>query len=333
MASQKVKFTVGLFVFSGIVIGVLAFIWLGMSRFLEKGQYFAVYFDESVQGLDISSPVKYRGVEIGRVVKIEVAPDSKLIQVIVKIEKVHDLETDIAARLSVVGITGSMFIELDLRASEEPDRTPLLDFEAEYPVLASKPSNISEILEGIDDFLKQIRAIDIDGISGKIKITLDNFNRLMADANIKGLSEKLESLLEDFSTVVDKKRWKNILASAENATKAIEIIADKADRSVDRLGNTLEILEKIAAGNENNITEAISDFRAAMAKANTLFDTGNSVVTGMDDTIYQLGHDLNEIARNIEEATDNLNRIIDIVSDQPSQLLFGEPPAKRNTEE
>ncbi|NLD37939.1 MAG: MCE family protein [Desulfatiglans sp.] len=333
MASQKVKFTVGLFVFSGIVIAVLAFIWLGMSRFLEKGQKYAIYFDESVQGLDIDAPVKYRGVTTGRVVDIDVAPDSKLIQVIAKMEKGHNLETDIVAQLSVVGITGSMFIELDLKAKDEPDKSPPLSFKPEYPVFASKKSNITEILEGIDDFLLQIRAIDLDGISGRIKVTLDNFNKVMADANIKGLSGKLESSLDDINAIVERERWDRILSAAENAIRSIETIAGKADGSVERFDNTLKSLEKISTGNERTITEAINDFRAAMTKLNTLLDTGNSVVTGVDDTVYQLGHDLNEIARNIEQATENLNRIIDIVSDQPSQLIFGEPPARRGSEE
>jgi phospholipid/cholesterol/gamma-HCH transport system substrate-binding protein len=333
MASQKVKFTVGLFVFSGIVIAVLAFIWLGMSRILEKGQRYAIYFDESVQGLEIDSPVKYRGTPIGRVVDIDVAPDSRLIQVIAKMEKGHNIDPNIVAQLSVVGITGSMFIELDLKAKDEPDKTPPLSFKPEYPVLASKKSNITEILEGIDDFLIQIRAIDLDGISGKIKVTLDNFNQLMADANIKGLSGKLESSLENISAIVERERWDRIISSAENAMKSLESVTGKADGSVDRLDNTLKSLEKISTGNEKNITQAINDFKTAMTKVNTLLDNGNSVVTGVDDTVYQLGHDLNEIARNIEVATENLNKIIDIVSDQPSQLIFGEPPVKRETEE
>jgi hypothetical protein len=115
--------------------------------------------------------------------------------------------------------------------------------------------------------------------------------------------------------------------------KTLESITGKADVSADRLDNTLASLEKISTGNEKNITQAITDFRTAMTKVNSLLDTGNSVVTGADDTVYQLGHDLNEIARNIEVATENLNRIIDIVSDQPSQLIFGEPPAKREAKE
>ena len=111
MASQRTKYTVGLFLIFGIGIALLAFIWLGMSRFLQKGHYYATYFNESVQGLDKDAPVKYRGVSIGRVDSIEVAPDARLIEVILKIETGQKLDNDIVAQLSPVGITGGMIIE------------------------------------------------------------------------------------------------------------------------------------------------------------------------------------------------------------------------------
>ena len=330
MASQKTKLTVGLFVFFGTTIAVIAFIWLGMSRFMEKGQYYAIYFNESVQGLDIDSPVKYRGVPIGRVVKYGVAPDYKLIQVVVKIETGQDLESNIVAQLSLVGITGSMFIELDQKEEGEPDKNPVLNFPSEYPIIVSKPSSTTEILEGIDDFLAQIRAIDLEGISGKIKVTLDNFNQMIADANIKGLSENLESSLKDIGRIVEKERWDRILTSVEDAMKRLKSMASKADNSMDRFDNSLVSIEKITTGNEKTIKEAIDDFRDAMEKVNRLMDTGNSMITGADDTIYQLGENLDDIAKNIERATENINRITDIVTDQPSQLLFGEPrPPKK----
>ncbi len=332
MASQKTKFTVGLFVFFGITIAVVAFLWLGMSRFLEKGQYYAIYFNESVQGLDIDSPVKYRGTPIGRVDRIDVAPDSKLIQVIVKIDKGQNIESTFVAQLSVVGITGSMFIELDQKKEDEPDKNPVLNFPSEYPIISSKPSSIREILDGVGDFLNQINAIDLEGVSGRIKDALDNFNQMIVDANIKGLSENLESSLEGIGTIVEKERWDRILSSVEEAMKLLESMASKADGSMDKLDNSLAGLEKITTENENTIKESIDDFRAAMEKVNRLLDSGNSMMTGTEDTIYQLGQNLNEIARNIERATENINRITDIVSDQPSQLFFGEPRKPKKIE-
>ena len=48
MATQKTKFAVGLFVAIGFTLAILVFIWLGMSRFLQKGRFYVTYFDESV---------------------------------------------------------------------------------------------------------------------------------------------------------------------------------------------------------------------------------------------------------------------------------------------
>ena len=161
MASQRTKFTVGIFISFGIGIAVLAFIWLGMSRFFEKGKFYATYFNESVQGLDVDSAVKYRGVAIGRVMSIDVAPDERLIQVILKIETGQKLTKDIVAQLKSVGITGSMFVELDRKKEGELDQSPKLDFPSEYPIISSKPSTISELMHGIDDVLNQIRQLSI----------------------------------------------------------------------------------------------------------------------------------------------------------------------------
>ena len=150
MATQKTKFAVGLFVAVGITLAILVTIWLGMSRFLQKGRFYVTYFDESVQGLDVDSPVKYRGVFTGRVESIGVAPDSKLIKVILKIESGQKLDENIVAQLKAVGITGSMFVELDQKRAGEADQSPPLSFPSEYPIIASKPSDISGLLGGFE---------------------------------------------------------------------------------------------------------------------------------------------------------------------------------------
>ena len=72
MASQKTKFAVGLFLVGGISVALVALIWLGVTRFFEKGHFYVTYFNESVQGLEKDGPVKYRGVTIGRVESISV---------------------------------------------------------------------------------------------------------------------------------------------------------------------------------------------------------------------------------------------------------------------
>jgi phospholipid/cholesterol/gamma-HCH transport system substrate-binding protein len=311
MASKKTKFTVGLFVASGIGFALLAIIWLGMSRFLEKGQYYVTYFNESVQGLDIESPVKYRGVSIGRVQSISVAPDSKLIQVVLKIESGQTLDSDLVAQLKVVGITGSMFVELDRKKKDEPDRSPPLSFPSEYPIVASRPSEISELVRGIDDVINQIRSVDLEGISEKIKLNLDNINQMIDDANVKGISKNIESSLERVSNILDSRRWNKIVASVEN---------------------TMVGVEGIVAENQKTIKTAVEDFGQAMEEANTLLEKGSSLVSGTADSHSHLRRHLLLIAQNLEKASENLQRLVDLLADHPSQLMFGQPPLPRKVE-
>ncbi|MFH1242859.1 MAG: MlaD family protein [Pseudomonadota bacterium] len=332
MASQKTKLAVGAFVASGIIITVLAVIWLGMSRFLEKGQYYATYFNESVQGLQKDSPVKYRGVTIGRVQSIGVAPDSKLIQVVLKIESGQPLDSDMVAQLKDVGITGSMFVELDRKKKGEPDQSPKLSFPSEYPVVASKPSEISELLRGIDDFLKQASSMDLKGVSEKVKLTLDRANQMMEDADVKGISTDVKASLERVDYILDKERWDRILTSIGQVAGSLNSMVVKAERTVSRAERTLGRLEKIIEENQQPIRTAVEELERALKNANIFLEKGTSVASGTDDSVAYLRRYLLVVAQNLEKATQNLNRLMGLLVNQPSQLIFGAAPAPRKVE-
>src|SRR5690242_4035924 len=87
MARKKksLYFAVGSFVTMGTLAAVAMVLWLGVSKYLRSGVKYVTYFNESVQGLQVDSAVKYRGVEVGNVEKIRVAPDNKLIEVLIKV--------------------------------------------------------------------------------------------------------------------------------------------------------------------------------------------------------------------------------------------------------
>ncbi len=311
MATRKTKFAVGLFVFVGLAFAIWITIWLGMSRYLEKGQYYVTYFDESVQGLGVDSPVKYRGVFIGRVESIAVAPDSKLIKVILNIESGQQLDPNIVAQLKSVGITGSMFVELDQKKADEPDQSPRLGFPSEYPIIASKPSEISGLYGGLNKVLEQIKLLDLEGISLQIKTTLENINQTVDDANIQRISKTIESSFERMEIILADQRWDKILAAADS---------------------TLVRVEDLVSSKEQTIASAIDNFNRAMQNVNSLFDEGSALVSGADASVSELMNHLLIAARNLEKASDNLNRLMETLADHPSQLMFGQPPRPREVE-
>jgi phospholipid/cholesterol/gamma-HCH transport system substrate-binding protein len=329
MASQKTKFTVGLFLVIGISLIVLVTIWLGMSHFLQEGQYYVTYFDESVQGLDVDSIVKYRGVPVGRVESIDVAPDAKLIQVTLKIESVQKLDKDIVAQLTLVGITGSIFVELDRKAEGEPDQSPYLSFPSEYQVVASKPSEISELLQGVDDLLKQLNSLDIGGISEKAQLSLDHINKKISEANIKGISDSLESSLSRIDQVLNDQRLDGILTSMDEAGKTINALIAKIDRSLSQFESVLNGVEGIVTEEKESFKKGIEDFRKAMENASALFVNGSLLVRETDESVTYLMEDLSSTVQNLERASENLNELLESLGEQPWQLLFSEPPLPR----
>jgi len=342
MATQKAKFYVGLFVTGGITIATLSIVWLGMSRYLRKGKNYVTYFNESVQGLDIDSPVKYRGVPIGRVEKIEVAPDSKLIQVILQIESNEKLDRSIVAQLNSVGITGSVFVELDRKKENEPDQSPSVNFPLKYPRIASKPSEISELMQGINDALSQIKSLDLRGISDKAKLALDRVNtlklpdlegmsnkgkgvldkisRAIDDANIPGIATRMESSLQGVDRILGDERWNKILTSAEQGGASFQRLMDDAGKGLN------EIVEE----NRENLHAAVAGFRDAIKDSRALLQDIAQLTRGTDKTVSRLRRHLLTTTRNLEKSSENLDRMMEILSHQPSQLLFGQPPRPRD---
>jgi phospholipid/cholesterol/gamma-HCH transport system substrate-binding protein len=318
MASERVKFTVGLFVASGIAISLAIMVLLGLTGFLEKGKYYVTYFNESVQGLDVDSPVKYRGVAVGRVEGIDVAPDSKLIEVVLKIETGQPLESDMVAQLKSVGITGIMFVELDRKKEGEPDRTPPLSFPTKYPVVASKPSDIKELFRSIDEVLSQMKSLDLEGISDRIKVAIDGINKSIEDANVKGISSEIGSSLESLESILENERWDNILGSMEEASQS--------------LGSLIAKVDGVMAEEEVEIKTAIENFSRAMESANRLLADGSSLVSGTEETQARLQRQLLVIGQNLEQASANLKELMELLADQPSQLIIGQPPAPRSVE-
>lgn len=317
MVNRKTKFFVGLFMAGGIGIAVVAIIWLGMSRVFEKGSHYAVYFDESVQGLSVDSPVKYRGVTIGRVERIRVAPDSRLIEVVLIIESDIKPEDDMVAQLKVVGITGSMFIELDRHKEGDESRTPELRFPTEYPVFATRPSDISELFRGIDEIVQKLNMLDIVGISDRIKLTLEHIDQSVVSADVAGLSAKLKQAAENIDRGVNELDLK---AMSEDIKAALTSLNQNLDP---------QRWQAIMAG----IEETIAGLQNATTSVNLLLENTNGMIDETEAGVVSLNRQLGVIGRNLEKSSSNLNFLLENLATQPSQVLFSKPPPRRFPEQ
>jgi phospholipid/cholesterol/gamma-HCH transport system substrate-binding protein len=303
MARKTSKFAIGIFVTAGLILAIVAIVWLGASTYFQKGTLFVTYFDESVQGLSADSNVKYRGVNVGTVRAIRVAPDNKLVEVVMKILMEGGNEKNLTAKLRSAGLTGIVYIELDQSVEEDSELSPKLDFPAQYPVILSRPSDSKYILSMVDNIVSELRKIDIKGIFQEVKEITGGINHY-----------------------VNGPRMKNIADNLESTTASL----DRAARQIDKLtaeGKLEEILKE-ARGTVTDTRALIGKIREDLDAMKLADSAGkaNQMVAGVDKSVRDMTFDLKNTADNLQRASENLDILIDKLRDDPSDLLFSRPP-------
>jgi phospholipid/cholesterol/gamma-HCH transport system substrate-binding protein len=325
MATLKTKFMVGVFVITGFSMAIVVVVWLGMSNYLEKGQYYVAYFDESVQGLDKDSPVKYRGVTIGNVNAIGVAPDANLIQVVLKIETDIQLDESIVAQLKSVGITGIMFVELEKKDTDARLPIQQIDFPTPYPVISTKPSDIKEFFDTVSDVLLEFNRLDIQGFSLGIQSTLSKLERAIDDAQIEKLMHELHATLSGIQKFIGNNKWESVLNSFDQAAMGIRTFSSAGTQTAENVDAILARVDEAVGKNEQALQTLLADVNASILHMDALIAKGSQFLGGTHKETARLLPQLKQTLRQYEKAGRHLSRFLEQVSEQPSQLFFGAP--------
>lgn len=242
---------VGAFVLLVIVMGGLFVYWYSDSRDNQDYSRYEIYFEGSVAGLERGAPVRYLGVDVGRVVRMVIDPRaSNRVQVIVDIASTTPVSERTVAQLSLQGITGLLYIDL----VENPARAKELPAvpSQRYAVIPSTPSpfdlvlnslpqtlaKAGEALARINDILSEdnARALeqtvgDIAEASAYLPQTMSNIEALLAD--LRGTVREINSTAVAVRNLTDSAA-PNVATALESTRAVTESLASTATR-VDRL--------------------------------------------------------------------------------------------------
>ena len=332
MASLKTKFSVGLFLIIGIGVVIAAVIWLGMSSYLEKGRFYVAYFDESVQGLDKDSPVKYRGVSIGRVHRISVAPDERLIEVVMKIEseiQPQQQTKDIVAQLSSVGITGLMFIEMDRKAPGEADTSPAIKFSPPYPVIPTRPSEISKFFQGVQDIFDLLRALDTKTISKEIITALQKINKSIDSVALDDMAEDLRKTLRKLQNVLQADKMDQLLASVGQTSDSLHSMAANADDGITEIRHTVAGIDRVISSGGNDLESMTADLKESAAQVRRAMQSAASLMDNTDRQMDALQRQVLATLQRIDQASQTLTLLLERLANQPSQVVFSQPAQEK----
>lgn len=186
-----------LILMSGLLVAAL---WLSTGFDRKVYNLYTVYFHEPVSGLSQESVVKYNGVKVGVVNKIELSPiDPQQIKIILKIEEGTPITASTYATLVTQGITGITYLSL---APETSTFIPLQKRPGEpYPVIPSKPSLFSRLEKSVNQISQGLKRILTRRNVEQLSNALDNLQKITA--SIAKNSDEIDRALKKFPVIVD----------------------------------------------------------------------------------------------------------------------------------
>jgi phospholipid/cholesterol/gamma-HCH transport system substrate-binding protein len=245
---------VGAFVILVIAMALSFVLWY--TNLKEKHIYlrYEIYFPGTVSGLTPGSPVRYLGVDVGRVARIMIDPQQRnRVLVIVDIEANAPIDARTRASLSLQGITGLLDIELKQDGSAMSATGGSLADGLHYPVIRSAPSDFDVLLSNLPaltthlvDLVERFNQVFSDENVRTFKATLDN-TRLASEqlpatlsevrqmvADVRHTAQEVQVAAADFRGIEE-----HSAPGLESAVANIQRISDNLARTTDRLDHFL----------------------------------------------------------------------------------------------
>lgn len=346
MTTTRHHFRLGLFIIAALVVLIGIVLALGGGGLFRDTMTFETYFNGSVQGLDVGSKVKYRGVLIGEVKRLsftatqyqqELRPSER--KPYVYVEAVLDLdqvrfarrpelirdfvEKGMRVRMSAQGITGIYFLELDY--FDPPP--PVLDvpWEPQHVYIPAGPSTVTQVLERADAFLSQFHDMNLPQVARNLDAVLVSLNSKLEAIDANAISRDARLMMNDLRATAEE--IKRLLGGPE----ARATMRDAAAASA-RLRKLLEdpALDKLP-----------EDAAVSMAKLRALLEGGElersiayleSSMQSLDAALAGQEGDVRQIVENLRRTSENLRDFSESAKRYPG-ALFSEPPRRVNPTE
>lgn len=304
MSAKPSYFQIGLFVVIATAILVAGLIAFGAGQMFRPRIYFETYVDGTVQGIEVGSAVKFRGVPIGRVSQIsftfnEYGAPSKVdrynyVVIVMEVDTPmfpgmfsenltsviqKNVEQGMRARIEPLGITGMNYIEINY--VKDPAQFPPLevDWKPHYYYIPSAPGQLTNILDSVNSMMTDLKNLNLGALQGGLVKLLDNLNTAITGADLKKVSDDLQVLIKDLNQAI--------------VAANIGPLSDEARQLMSGLMQTNNDLHKILKN-----LEPSTRLNAAEIKA---------------------------IIRNLENTSSNLEQFSAEVKRRPSLLLWGTP--------
>ncbi|MGB0629240.1 MAG: MlaD family protein [Alphaproteobacteria bacterium] len=309
METRASYVVVGTFVLAFIAAAFGFVLFLTRASFEETPRPYMVYFKGSVTGLQVGSPVRYRGVPVGSVTDIRIDP-ANVEQVRVATEILPDtpIKADTVATIGLQGVTGVAYIQLTGGTHES---TPLKDLPGEkFAVIPSKASGFEQVLAKAPELLERAVAI-----SERLALLLD-------DRNVNSVADTLENIRKLTGSVAGRTNEINQVLSDSRETMAA--LKEAASGIAELTGELQGKVGPITDGATNIIADtkdAIRSFNRIAAQLEKIVDENRAPIRDFSTGgLYELSQFIAE-ARVLVAA---LTRLSGQIERDPARFFFGD---------
>lgn len=319
----------GAFILGAVAIAVIFVVAFGAGWWWRPKVLMETYFDESVQGIDVGSPLKYRGVNVGEVSRIgftytdyeQDKPAAQrrqyvLVEATLRTRELTGelgsldrgmvgtlIERGLRVQMAAQGLTGAYYLELDY-VDPERNRPLPIDWQPDNLYIPSTRSTVGQIVSGAESLVRKLERANLDEVMLNLNALMVTLNGTLKALQTERLGDNTVQLLGEvrdtnraLQGILANPAWRELPreASSTLASARRMLENEQLPQTIERLGETLQTFDR-AAGR-------------------------------LDRALVGPERDLPLILDNLRQTTENLRDLTESLRRSPRSVLFADPPA------
>lgn len=311
------SFAIGAFIVGALLVVFFALLFFSGGRIFSHKERVIMYFEGSVQGLQVGAPIKLKGVVLGEITDIQInfqSDDKQALTAVtadLRMQSINSKGTDANREFLVAAIKNGLRAQLNYQSF----LTGLLYVELDF-----SPDSPAQIYHFQQDFLElPTIATDFEEISKNLQ-----------EINVKELVDNLDKLTSDLNNLVESGALANTLTSVKSAADSIDTTARNLSTEAKAANQqltlaTLELTKLLRSLNQqipgisDNINTSLTQLQQSLENVNTTTQTLNGTLADDSPLVYQLQQTLKEVSRSATALRD-LSITLD---EQPEALWRG----------
>jgi paraquat-inducible protein B len=359
MGSKVNPTVIGAFVVGAIALAIVGVLLFGGGKFFQEKATYVIFFDGSVQGLNVGAPVVFRGVQVGQVTDVEALFDPKETTIRIKVlvdvvqgkvrvpeeyvrrtqQETLDLLVQRGLRASLQTqsfVTGLLLVSLDFHPGTPVKR---LGFDPTYPEVPTVPTEMQQLLDQARQAVTKLGQLPVAELLGEAVGMIKRVNTLLDLPELRQALVSLNGLMIDTQQLVHQADGQivplgaKLNGAAEAAHAAMEALRVALGDVQKLVRNVDSQVAPLATSTKETLTSVRSTFGQAQKSLVTLTDAATPALQQAETTMAgastwansdsALFNDLSHTLKALEEAAISIRVLADSIQRNPESLLRG----------